>query len=594
VSCTGCARWKTRVVPGFIDGVRIFSSFSGRRLALYWAHATRSVGRVPGEDHPTLAKLISLASLKSTPVITTAAAIATAGAVGVGAWYVAYAPEPAAKPPEPPRAAAPENPPAVAAAPRSEPKPQAPAASQVPSFDVARIDPTGEAVIAGRAAPGATVELLRDGQVHDRTTADKAGEFVLIPKPLPQGAYDLSLRATEQGGAQTTSKDSVAVALGQSGNGRPLVALVSPDKPAEVLSSPPLAAAPPAAAPASPPQAAAPQAAPASPPQSAPAPQAAPSKPSSIAAVSPPDQPKPAATALKIAIDAVESESSGKLFVAGRAAPGATVRLYLNDSYIAQATASAEGKVAFSIGSGVRPGDYQVRLDEVESGGKVKSRAEVAFNAPVLSKPTVAEAPRKPADEKQVAAVTPPAAPPGPVAAAPTPAAPKPAASPAPVAAAPAAPKADTPSVAAAPTTPAPSAPAPTAAPAKQPSAQIAAAPPAAPAPSAPPPAAPSAPAASAAPPAAPSAATPQPPGAASSSDTRPALAAAEPSPSVVVVPKIDTTVVSRGDSLWRISRETYGRGARYSVIYQANQTQIRDPDLIYPGQIFVLPVQTQ
>jgi nucleoid-associated protein YgaU len=60
------------------------------------------------------------------------------------------------------------------------------------------------------------------------------------------------------------------------------------------------------------------------------------------------------------------------------------------------------------------------------------------------------------------------------------------------------------------------------------------------------------------------------------------------------VVPKIDTTVVSRGDSLWRISRETYGRGARYSVIYQANQTQIRDPDLIYPGQIFVLPVQAQ
>ena len=34
----------------------------------------------------------------------------------------------------------------------------------VPTFDVARIEPTGEAVIAGRAAPGATVELLRNGE----------------------------------------------------------------------------------------------------------------------------------------------------------------------------------------------------------------------------------------------------------------------------------------------------------------------------------------------------------------------------------------------------------------------------------------------
>lgn len=48
--------------------------------------------------------------------------------------------------------------------------------------------------------------------------------------------------------------------------------------------------------------------------------------------------------------------------------------------------------------------------------------------------------------------------------------------------------------------------------------------------------------------------------------------------------------VVQPGNSLWRISRRTYGAGVRYTVIYKANQNQIRDPDLIYPGQIFVLP----
>jgi len=61
---------------------------------------------------------------------------------------------------------------------------------------------------------------------------------------------------------------------------------------------------------------------------------------------------------------------------------------------------------------------------------------------------------------------------------------------------------------------------------------------------------------------------------------------------SVVVVPKMATTVVSRGDSLWRISRVTYGNGMRYAVIYEANQHQIRNPNRIYPGQIFVLPKQ--
>lgn len=48
--------------------------------------------------------------------------------------------------------------------------------------------------------------------------------------------------------------------------------------------------------------------------------------------------------------------------------------------------------------------------------------------------------------------------------------------------------------------------------------------------------------------------------------------------------------VVQPGNSLWRIARKVYGEGVRYTVIYQANQEQIRDPDLIYPGQIFAVP----
>ncbi len=48
--------------------------------------------------------------------------------------------------------------------------------------------------------------------------------------------------------------------------------------------------------------------------------------------------------------------------------------------------------------------------------------------------------------------------------------------------------------------------------------------------------------------------------------------------------------IVQPGNSLWRIARRAYGRGAQYTIIYEANAEQIRNPDLIYPGQIFEVP----
>ena len=48
--------------------------------------------------------------------------------------------------------------------------------------------------------------------------------------------------------------------------------------------------------------------------------------------------------------------------------------------------------------------------------------------------------------------------------------------------------------------------------------------------------------------------------------------------------------VIQPGDNLWTIARRTYGQGWEYTLIYRANRDQIRDPDLIYPGQVFVVP----
>ncbi len=50
------------------------------------------------------------------------------------------------------------------------------------------------------------------------------------------------------------------------------------------------------------------------------------------------------------------------------------------------------------------------------------------------------------------------------------------------------------------------------------------------------------------------------------------------------------TYVVKKGDCLWRIARREYGRGIDYVLIFKANKSQIKNPDLIYPNQIFAIP----
>jgi nucleoid-associated protein YgaU len=50
------------------------------------------------------------------------------------------------------------------------------------------------------------------------------------------------------------------------------------------------------------------------------------------------------------------------------------------------------------------------------------------------------------------------------------------------------------------------------------------------------------------------------------------------------------TYVVRRGDTLWKIARRYYKTGQRYAAVYRANRHTIRDPDLIYPGQVIRVP----
>lgn len=52
----------------------------------------------------------------------------------------------------------------------------------------------------------------------------------------------------------------------------------------------------------------------------------------------------------------------------------------------------------------------------------------------------------------------------------------------------------------------------------------------------------------------------------------------------------VSMVTVQPGSTLWAISRERYGEGILYVRVFEANRESIRDPDLIYPGQVFTLP----
>lgn len=69
--------------------------------------------------------------------------------------------------------------------------------------------------------------------------------------------------------------------------------------------------------------------------------------------------------------------------------------------------------------------------------------------------------------------------------------------------------------------------------------------------------------------------------------------ASAQPQATPQRVSVLDTgrVIIRRGDNLWRLSRRVYGQGVRYTSIYDANRDQIRNPALIFPGQVFELPI---
>ena len=228
-------------------------------------------------------------------------------------------------PPTAPPAAVQAAPPTPSSALADKP----PAAPLEPAFDVVNVDPSGEAVIAGRAAPNAKVELRDAGKTVAEATADAAGQFVIIPPALAPGDHSLSLAA---------SADKTQPAISST------VAVSVPEAKVAVSIAPPEGKA-----------AAAPTSSPGPPPS--PLAQAM----RTVATPSPP-------AGSRVVIQSVEADAVGGLIARGSAEPNAAVRLYLNDAGVADAKTQADGRWSLTIKGGMTPGGYLIRADEVNPG----------------------------------------------------------------------------------------------------------------------------------------------------------------------------------------------------------------------------------
>jgi hypothetical protein len=160
--------------------------------------------------------------LPSRKVLFCGAAIAAVAVAGVSTTLVVRVPiawrgaqEPSALSPAPAPGVTPALAPALAAAPANgpgaapEPSLSAPAV-QRPIFDIVRVEPTGDAVIAGRAAPNARIELRDDGRVVAQTSADASGDFTMLPPAFSAGEHRLEL-AARTGEAAPALSESVAI-----------------------------------------------------------------------------------------------------------------------------------------------------------------------------------------------------------------------------------------------------------------------------------------------------------------------------------------------------------------------------------------------
>lgn len=397
-----------------------------------------------------------------------------------------------------------------------------------PVFDLLRVEPNGDMVVAGVSSPGAEMELVAGTKTLTKTTANANGEFVaILDEALNPGDYEIVLRSTDSNGVVMTSAETAIVSIPDVGSDEVIALVEAPGEPSRLITIP----------------------------QEAPATAAAESNNNEIrdtelassesgsdqsvtssdeaavetAKVEPASEPveeaapQTASAEKRIRIEAVEIDGP-TVFVAGAAEPGTKLRVYANEILLGDTQASGQGRFLIEVNKDLPVGDYIIRADALSNNGaEVVMRAAVPFTRSAGEKlaavavPATTRLPNAAPKIEQEAAVEQ---------------------------------TADTAAVSGI----------------DNAGTQAT------------------------------NEAQPQ----AAATDTEVASAGSEEQNSAQTsgagileqpLRQVENSVViRRGDTLWHISKRVYGQGIKYTTIYKANNEQIRDPDMIWPGQVFALP----
>ncbi|MBY5642841.1 LysM peptidoglycan-binding domain-containing protein [Rhizobium leguminosarum] len=259
------------------------------------------------------------------------------------------------------------------------------AGPKLPAFDVLRVEPDGSTVIAGSAEPNGKLEVLDGEKVVTTANVDASGDFAaVLDDPLPAGDHQLVLKFTGKDGKSTLSEEVATISVPKDGNGANLLAMVSkPGTASRIITAPKAGT---EVADASNPMA----------PPAAPAATAAATgelalqtpnltdTPSGAADTAPaiPGTAAPDKTNVPdVMVNAVEIEGN-KIFIAGTTRSNAKVIGYADDRLVGQDTAGSDGHFVIDGVVALSVGDHKIRVDVVDPAGKVIVRAAVNFNRP--------------------------------------------------------------------------------------------------------------------------------------------------------------------------------------------------------------------
>ncbi len=280
------------------------------------------------------------------------------------------------------------------------PAPVAEAPTDVaPRFDILRVEPDGSTVIAGNAVPGAKVEILNGGDVISSQTVDGTGDFAaVLDEPLPPGDHSLQIRATAPNGKVVTSEEVATISVPEGGKGELLAMVSKPGEASRMITLPGTAnaGASQAAGTASTDAATAQTSEPAPaggavmpdlPAASNEISNSAPIMPGSAETAAAPagasssDAPASLPGATEVQVTAVEIEGD-RIFVAGKAPAGATVRGFADKAAIGEAKSDPSGNFVIEGEMKLEVGNHIIEVELLDATGKVVVRASVPFERP--------------------------------------------------------------------------------------------------------------------------------------------------------------------------------------------------------------------